>query len=276
MLSRKRGATSPDATEADALTLSAEEAEAEAAEAEAAAVAARARARAIKLRREAEEAAKADPAVGGSTEDGSSAVELTEPATEIDANEIDATEIDATEIDVAEPDEPQSSARSGRLPGLAKVAAVVLAVVAIAGLAAFSGFIVWQHRAAEHQRQLDADFSAAARQGVVSLMSLNFNSAGADVQRILDNSTGQFREDFASQAEEFTKVAESSKVVTEATVSATAVQSKTEDTADVLVAANSTITNAQGAKENPRNWRLIVSVARDGDQIKMAKVEFAP
>ncbi|MGU3501068.1 hypothetical protein [Mycobacterium sp. C31M] len=281
MLSRKRGATSPDATEADALTLSAEEAEAEAAEAEAAAVAARARARAIKLRREAEEAAKAEPAVGGSTEDGSSAVELTESATEVDATEVDATEVDATEvdateIDVAEPDEPQSSARSGRLPGLAKVAAVVLAVVAIAGLAAFSGFIVWQHRAADHQRQLDADFSAAARQGVVSLMSLNFTSAGADVQRILDNSTGQFREDFASQAEEFTKVAESSKVVTEATVSATAVQSKTEDTADVLVAANSTITNAQGAKENPRNWRLIVSVARDGDQIKMAKVEFAP
>ncbi|MGK2853327.1 MAG: hypothetical protein ACSLE3_04350 [Microbacteriaceae bacterium] len=50
----------------------------------------------------------------------------------------------------------------------------------------------------------------------------------------------------------------------------------TEDTADVLVAAASTITNAQGAKEDPRNWRLIVSVARDGDQIKMAKVEFAP
>ena len=45
---------------------------------------------------------------------------------------------------------------------------------------------------------------------------------------------------------------------------------------DVLVAAASTITNAQGAKDDPRSWRLIVSMARDGDQIKMAKVEFAP
>lgn len=261
MLSRKRGAASPDAAEADDLVLSAEEAEAMAAEAEAAAVAARARARAIRLRREADEATK-----------------TAHPADETADSEPHAQD---AEVAAGEPlDAPVAPAGAdagrGRAFRAAKVAAVVLAVLGIAGMAAFSGWIVWQHRDAEHQRQLDAEFSAAARQGVVSLMSLNFDSAQADVQRILDNSTGQFKEDFQSQAEEFTKVAESSKVVTEATVTATAVQSKTEDTADVLVAANSTITNAQGAKENPRNWRLIVSVARDGDQIKMAKVEFAP
>ena len=60
------------------------------------------------------------------------------------------------------------------------------------------------------------------------------------------------------------------------TVTATGVKNMTEDTADVLVAAYSTVTNAQGAKEEPRTWRLIVSMARDGDQLKVAKVEFAP
>ena len=166
--------------------------------------------------------------------------------------------------------------RRRRLATAARYAAVCLAVIAIAALASTSAWIVVKHRQAEHQRDLAAQFSAAARQGVVSLMSLDFNRAKDDVQRIVDNSTGQFREDFQAQAEEFAKVAESSKVVTEANVTATAVQTMPEDTADVLVAAASTITNAQGAKDDPRSWRLIVSMARDGDQIKMAKVEFAP
>jgi len=50
----------------------------------------------------------------------------------------------------------------------------------------------------------------------------------------------------------------------------------TDNTATVLVAASSRVTNAAGAKEEPRAWRLSVNLARDGDQIKLAKVEFVP
>ena len=57
---------------------------------------------------------------------------------------------------------------------------------------------------------------------------------------------------------------------------ATAVESMTDDSAVVLVAATSNVTNAAGAKQDPRPWRLSVSVARDGDQIKISKVEFIP
>ena len=49
-----------------------------------------------------------------------------------------------------------------------------------------------------------------------------------------------------------------------------------DDSAVVLVAATSHVTNAAGAKQDPRNWRLSVTVARDGDQIKLSKVEFVP
>ena len=51
-------------------------------------------------------------------------------------------------------------------------------------------------------------------------MSLNFNSADDDVKRIIDNTTGDFKKDFESQADDFTKVAQESKVITEATVNA--------------------------------------------------------
>ncbi|MDF2583994.1 MAG: hypothetical protein K0R33_2637 [Mycobacterium sp.] len=266
MPTRKRGEASPDADQADVAELSAEEAEAVAAAAEAEAAAARARANVLRVQQakaQQEADAAADVAV---VEDDLSEDADVEAVEDIDASD-DAEDLEADAAPVR---------RRGKLASIAKYAAVILAVIGIAALASTSAWIVVKHRQAEHQRDLSAQFSAAARQGVVSLMSLDFNRAKEDVQRIVDSSTGQFREDFQSQAEEFAKVAESSKVVTEAKVTATAVQAMTEDTADVLVAAASTITNAQGAKEDPRSWRLIVSMARDGDQIKMAKVEFAP
>lgn len=71
-------------------------------------------------------------------------------------------------------------------------------------------------------------------------------------------------------------MAEQAKVTTEAQVNATAVDSMTDDSAVVLVAATSRISNSAGADQDPRNWRLSVTVKQDGDQIKLAKVEFVP
>ncbi len=134
----------------------------------------------------------------------------------------------------------------------------------------------WYHRQAQAEQQRRAEFSAAARQGVVTLMSLDYNKAKEDVQRIIDNSTGQFKTDFQNTAEDFVKVAVDSKAVTETNVTATAVESMTDDTATVIVAATSRVTNAAGAKQEPRAWRLSVNLARDGGQMKLAKVEFVP
>jgi Mce-associated membrane protein len=131
-----------------------------------------------------------------------------------------------------------------------------------------------RHQAADQQRR--AEYAAAARQSVVTLMSLDFNKAKDDVQRIIDNSTGQFKDDFKTQEEDFIKVAQESKVITEVTVNATAVESMTDDSAVVLVSAASRVTNAAGAKQEPRSWRLSVNLQREGGQIKMSKVEFVP
>ena len=107
-------------------------------------------------------------------------------------------------------------------------------------------------------------------------MSLDFNKAKEDVQRILENTTGDFKKDFEGQAENFIDVAQGSKVVTEANVNAVAVQSMTKDTATVLVAVVTSVSNAASKTQEPRSWRLSVDVARDGGQIKLAKVEFVP
>jgi Mce-associated membrane protein len=282
---------SADAAEALAL---AEEAEAEAAEADAIAAAARARARAIRLRRQAK-AAGGD--ASGEVEDRAADVET--EAVDVDAetetSDVVAEPVDATEVDEASPDitdskedeaeepteEPARKRRRfslGRL-SLRRVLKLLTAAIAVActcALITLSVLMVISHRhqAAEQQRR--AEFAAAARQSVVTLMSLDFNKAKDDVQRIIDNSTGQFRDDFKNQAEDFIKVAQDSKVITEVTVNATAVESMTDDSAVALVSATSRVTNSAGAKQEPRSWRLSVNLQRDGGQIRMAKVEFVP
>jgi Mce-associated membrane protein len=268
---------SADAAEALAL---AEEAEAEAAEAEAIAAAARARARAIRLRRQ----AKAAPAdVTAAPADVTAApvdseAEVTDAAPEVStAVELTEPSADQSEGVADEPqEEPASGRRRGRLGRILKVLAAAIAFACTCALITLSVLMVLSHRHQAAEQQLRAEYAAAGRQSVVTLMSLDFNKAKDDVQRIIDNSTGQFKDDFKNQAEDFIKVAQDSKVITEVSVNAAAVESMTNDSAVVLVSATSRVTNSAGAKQEPRSWRLSVNLQRDGDQIKMSKVEFVP
>jgi len=292
----------------------AEQAEAEAAEAEALAAAARARARAIQLRRQAErvEAAAEETAetpaspvteVEATEEDEADAAETVQSEEQETRSQDEAGEAEETEevaVDGAleteeEPDVDVSAdeavtketeekpLRLGRMrrlrrrPKWSTVAAAVAILITVAALAG-SGYMIKEHHDAVRKRQRAAEFAAVARQGVVTLTSLDFNNAKQGVQRILDNSTGSFKDDFVKMADDFTKVVEQSKVVSQGSVAAAAVDlnTMTDDSAVVMVASTSEVTNAAGAKQDQRSYRLIVTVARDGEQLKISKVEFVP
>ena len=287
----------------------ADQAEAEAAEAEALAAAARARARAIQLRREAEvaeakdqpvvEEAVAKQAVAKQAVTEAIAPEDTEPADEpkdvapedVETEESpdeaiegtaqsDTSDSEASVIDDAEEKPERSRLRwlsRLRRPRLSTIAAAV-AIVVIVGALAGSVYMVLEHRHAVEQRRRAAEFTAAARQGVVTLTSLDFEHAKEGVQNIIDVSTGSFKDDFVKMADDFTKVVQESKVVAQGSVQADAVDlnTMTDDSAVVLIASTSEVTNAAGAKQEPRKYRLIVTVARDGGQLKLSKVEFLP
>lgn len=269
----------------------AEEAEAEAVEAEAAAAAARARARALRLRRQAQEveASAVEPVDEPAAADDDVQVvpvpdEGETPAADTAAADTAAGDNAAGDepVDIDAPAEEAAETRSRRrlhvgvpLPTW-KGVALFLAVLCTCALLAASGYMIREHRQAERDAQLAAEYTAAGRQAVVTLMSLDFNKAEEGVQRIIDNSTGKFREDFQQQAETFAQVAQDSKVITEVTVNSAAVRTMTEDSANVLVSATSRVTNAAGANKDPRGWRLSVDLERDGDQVKMSRVEFVP
>ncbi|PQP42398.1 hypothetical protein [Mycolicibacterium austroafricanum] len=152
--------------------------------------------------------------------------------------------------------------------------AYVVAVLCSVAMVAASGLILFGHRNAVQDQQNRAEFAAAAKQVAVTLMSIDFNDPQAGMHRIIDNSVDPFRAEFQSSSDEFVKLSADAKVTTKATASVAAVQSATADSAVVLVAATSTVTNADGVAEPPRSWQLKLELQRDGDRIKMSKVDF--
>jgi Mce-associated membrane protein len=269
-----------------------EEAEAEAAEAEALAAAARARARAARLRRaalaEAEAEAErtkaeaAEPTQAAEAAEPTEAAEAAVPTQAAEAADETAQVEETVEVSDDKPaDKPTKAAktrsrrprRRRRLPSLSttlKVAAVIL-IVAFAG---GSAYMLWQDHDTNERAQRAASFVAGAKQGVVNMTTMDFNRAKEDVQRVLDTTTGQFRDDFQQRAKDFTSVVEQSKVVTQGTITTAALESMDDHSASVLVLATSRITNAAGAKDEPRLWRLRVTVTEEDGQYKMSKLEF--
>jgi Mce-associated membrane protein len=239
----------------------AEQAEAEAAEAEAQAAAARARLEQLRAQHAAD-----DEAADGPTEGV--------PDAGVDEGVTDFPDEDADAAAATDLDDPRPRRRL-RLPR-GRTVGVTVGVLLLCALLSASGFMFWQnHRESERQAQ-EAQFNAAARQGVINLMSLDFNKGDQDLQRLIDSTTGQFREDFEKSRGDFMSVMKESKVVTSAEVKATGIDSMTNDSAVVLVAATSKVSNSASAKQTPRAWRLAVSLQRDNGQLKMSKVEFVP
>ena len=282
-------ATPKSQAEANALI---EEAEAEAAEAEAEAAAARARARAARLRREALEKASEkaqEKAKAAEAEKRAADAEKDDKDDKDDAGTVESVDADDTvesvdgEIDEEEPHETVTAAegesgsarRRRRLPSLSLSAiSRAAAIILICALGAATGYMMWQDHEGSERTQRAANFVAGARQGIINMTSLDFNRAKDDVQRVIDSSTGQFRDDFQQRAKDFASVVEQSKVVTQGTVSSAALESMDEHSASVLILATSKITNAAGAKDEPRVFRLRVTVTEDGGQFKMSKVDF--
>jgi Mce-associated membrane protein len=214
------------------------EAEAEAEAAEALARAATARVRAIRLRREAE-ATQDDP-----------------------SGDNDTAESDSNRDSYRRP-----GIRKGKAAGIA--AAIGLSCAALSA----SGLMMWQHHIASQHRQHIAEFAAAARQDVMALMSLDPKKANDDMKRIADNSTGTFKGSFPMIADQLTKGLQNSNVATKVTVNDVAVESITDDSAIVLVAATTEASVPDGPSQ-PRSWHISLGLRVDGGRPKMSHVEF--
>jgi Mce-associated membrane protein len=139
-----------------------------------------------------------------------------------------------------------------------------------------SGYLAWHHHDVVQRRQRTAEFATAARNAVLAMLSIDAGTARADVQRFIDDATGQFKVGILLSAEDFVQAVEQSKESTKGSVQAVAVQSMTNDSAIVLAAARSEVTKPGQAKPQSRPLRAVVDIRRDGGQLKLSKFEFIP
>jgi len=172
-------------------------------------------------------------------------------------------------------DWPSSRRRRLRRPGrkaLTASAAVVVIGTSLAG----SGGLVWHHRMVAQQMQRAAKFSATARDAVVAMMTIEPGTARDDMQRFVDDTTGLFKASILMGAERYLQAVQESKISSKVAVQAVGVESMTEDSAVVLVAAKSELTKPNQAKPAVRSMRVVVSVEEDNGQPKVSRLEFVP
>lgn len=190
------------------------------------------------------------------------------------ADTIDEDTSDTADADhAAEADEDRTADHSRRSPiKLAAVLGLVMCV-AIGGLVGWLSFQAYQSNQQDRQR---AAMVQVARQGAINLTSIDYTHADADVQRILDSATGTFYDDFNKRSQPFIDVVKQAKSTSRGTVTEAGLESTGHDTARVLVAVTVTTSSAGAQQQQPRAWRMRISVQQLADSAKVSNVEFVP
>jgi Mce-associated membrane protein len=155
--------------------------------------------------------------------------------------------------------------------GSALVASAVI-VAALAGLSGWFGYRAYEKREAKDQRDT---FVQVARQGAVNLTTINYTEVDADVQRIIDSSTGAFRDDFQQRSKSFVEVVKAAQSKSEGTVTDAGLESQHGESAQVLVAV-AVKSRTAGGEEAPREWRMRIEVQAVGHDAKVSNVVFVP
>lgn len=212
--------------------------------------------------------------------------ELTDPANEVESTAIEpestasegvCEEHDDADIKDAEADESgDSEAAPPKTPmshvSLALIAGLV-GVLALIGLMGWLGYRTSESHRAEEQRSL---FLQAGQQGALNLTTIGWETADADVQRILDSATGTFYDEFQQRAEPFVQVVKQAQSKSVGTIAQAGIESADEEGAQVLVAVTVHTTNADTPEQQPRAWRMRISVQDIGGDAKVSNVEFVP
>jgi len=183
-----------------------------------------------------------------------------------------------TAAGIADPaDEPQETAGAEPVASPARRRTFSAAVAGV--LALLVGATVWAGWRDARARQDDAareQMVAAGREVVLALTTIDHTQIDRDVQRILDASTGAFRDDFAQRAETFKAAARKAESTSVGTVREAGLESAEGDSARVLVALTVMTSNRGAPEQQPKSWRTRVTVTKVDDGFKVAAVEFVP
>jgi Mce-associated membrane protein len=150
----------------------------------------------------------------------------------------------------------------------------LLAVVV--GLAVAGGLAGGTAASANDQNQERTAVLAAARQEVLSIISISSGSLSSDLSRIAAGATGDFKTEVTSQKSSFSTIIKQQKVTSSGSIAAAGVESVKGDKATVLVAATATVKNTQSPKGAARDYRMQVTLQKVNGHWLAAQMEFVP
>ncbi|MEV0357188.1 hypothetical protein AB0H71_14120 [Nocardia sp. NPDC050697] len=165
--------------------------------------------------------------------------------------------------------EPPVSTRSWKR--LTLTAAAAIAAIAIVASAVLSTLAVRANDARDERRN---EYLQTARQTVLNLTTIRADSAREDIDRILSVASGDFKTEFDGRVDPFTDIVQQAKVVSTGEIVEAALERDDEDSAQVLVAAKQTLTNAGQAEPQTRYYRFRITVTRGDEGLTASKVEF--
>jgi Mce-associated membrane protein len=209
--------------------------------------------------------AKHDDAAAGELTDGGG-VAVLDPDIEV-IDEIDDACVDELVDDVVgAPTKPKAVRRL----------AAVIGLILVIALSALVGWLAVRTHRATQVDERQSQIVQAARQGALNLTTIDWQRADADVQRILDSATGEFYDDFAKRSAPFIKVVKEAKSTSSGSIVEAGLESESGDAAQVLVAVAVKTANVGTPAQDPREWRMRISVQKVGDAMKVSNVEFVP
>lgn len=151
----------------------------------------------------------------------------------------------------------------------------VIGLVVVLGLGALCGWLGYRIHSQGRVEQDRALFLEVGKQAAVNLTTIDYQTAEADVERILDSATGAFRDEFSGRADPLVEVVKKAQSVSSGVVTEAGVESMTADDGQVLVAVTVQTTNRVVTEQQPPSyWRMKLTVSKVGDGAKVSKVDF--
>ncbi|CAN5335997.1 hypothetical protein BH11ACT7_BH11ACT7_02760 [soil metagenome] len=149
----------------------------------------------------------------------------------------------------------------------------IVAVLVLGGAVGWLGYRGVESRKAAEQREV---FLQVGRQAAINLTTIDFETVDADVQRILDSAAESFYDDFSARTQPFVEVVRQAQSKSVGEVTSAGLESYDDDGAQVLVAITVRTSNVGAPEQEPRAWRMRISVEQIADETKVTNVEFVP
>jgi Mce-associated membrane protein len=153
---------------------------------------------------------------------------------------------------------------------------LVAGICLVTVLIVLCGWLGYRVNQDSQENRLRATLIQVAKQAAVNLTTIDYLTAENDVQRIIDSATGQFADDFRARSTPFIDVVKQAKSQSVGTVTEAGLESVSGQQGRVLVSVTVKTISDGRVEEQPRYWRMRMTVSQQNDGAKVADVEFVP